>query len=464
MHEFTGDRAAEPVEGPRPEQVPRSATLAGMHITVIGAGYVGLVTGVSLAHLGRRHVTLVEKSPSRLEELQAGIMPISEPGLPEAFAEARDLITVVDSLDQVERPDLVFVAVGTPISDNGEPDLSQLYSATTDLRRWPDVHVSVRSTLPPGMSARLPDLLGRPDGERLSTNPEFLRQGSAVADYANPSRIVIGRYATTSAEHLETVERVYADIPGPRLHVEVASAELIKNVANGFLALKLSFVNEVAALAEEYGVDVGEILEGIALDPRIGSVYMRPGLGFGGSCLPKELQVLASAGRRRGLPMHVARAIGQVNVEQQDRFVRQIIAELPARGSRVGLLGLSFKANTDDLRGSPSIHVARRLIEEGHTVVAYDPVVRADRAMVAVPGIMLASRAEDVFVDADAVVIATEWPQFAGLQLADLQPLMRRAMLFDGRRLIDPQTATAAGLHYRGVGRRPHDPVAVEAS
>ena len=324
-----------------------------MHIAVIGAGYVGLVTGVSLARIGQYHVTLVEQSPSRLHDLRAGIMPIEEPGLPEAFAEARGRIDVVSSLDQVERPDLVFVAVGTPIADNGESDLTQLLSVTTELQRWPDVHVCVRSTLPPGMSNRLPRLMGRADGERLSTNPEFLRQGSAVADYAHPSRIIIGRFPTTSAEHLELLERVFAPIEAPRLHVDVAAAELIKNVSNGFLALKLSFVNEVAALSEEYGVEVEQVLEGIALDPRIGSSYMKPSLGFGGSCLPKELQVLASAGRRRGLPMHVARAIGQVNVEQQDRFVRRILGELPDEGARVGLLGLSFKADTDDLRGSP---------------------------------------------------------------------------------------------------------------
>ena len=243
------------------------------------------------------------------------------------------------------------------------------------------------------MSNRLPRLMGRADGERLSTNPEFLRQGSAVADYAHPSRIIIGRFPTTSAEHLELLERVFAPIEAPRLHVDVAAAELIKNVSNGFLALKLSFVNEVAALSEEYGVEVEQVLEGIALDPRIGSSYMKPSLGFGGSCLPKELQVLASAGRRRGLPMHVARAIGQVNVEQQDRFVRRILGELPDEGARVGLLGLSFKADTDDLRGSPALYVARRLLEEGHEVIAFDPAVRPDRAVTAAPGIVMAASA-----------------------------------------------------------------------
>lgn len=429
-----------------------------MRITVIGAGYVGLVAGTCIARLGEHQVTLVESSDNRLGELQAGVMPFEEPGLADAFSEARERLIVVGSLDLVERPDLVFIAVGTPISDTGEPDLSQLQSATADLRGWPDVDVSVRSTLPPGLSARLPQLLGRADGSRLSTNPEFLRQGSAVHDYEHPSRIIFGRFAETTDAHLAVVEHVYATIEAPRLHVDVAAAELIKNVANGFLALKLSFVNEVAALSEEYGVEVAEVLEGIGLDPRIGSVYMRPGLGFGGSCLPKELQVLALAGRRRGIPMHVARAISQVNVEQQDRFVRQIMAEIPRHDSRVGLLGLSFKADTDDLRGSPSLHVARRLLEEGVAVKAYDPAVRHDRAIAAAPGLQMVKRPGDAFEKVDAIVIGTDWPEFATLPFEDLRHGMRRPILFDGRGLIAASDATTAGFHYRGVGRQPRSP------
>jgi UDPglucose 6-dehydrogenase len=429
-----------------------------MHVAVIGAGYVGLVTGVSLARIGQHRVTLVETSASRLDELREGILPIEEPGLADAFAESRGRITVVDALDKVERPDLVFVCVATPIADNGDSDLSQLQGVLAELAAWPDLHVCFRSTLPPGLSARLPGLMGRQTAERLSTNPEFLRQGSAMADYARPSRIVIGQFPDTSAEHLELLERLFAPIEAPRVHVGVAAAELIKNVANGFLALKLSFVNEVAALSEEYGVEVDEVLAGIALDPRIGSSYMRPGLGFGGSCLPKELQVLTSAGRRRGLPMHVARAVAQVNLEQQDRFVRRILRELPAHESRVGLLGLSFKANTDDLRGSPAIHVARRILEAGHTVVAFDPAVRAARAVEAAPGIELAPDAMAVFDGADAAVIATEWPEFAELDLAEVRRRMRHATLFDGRGLIPGPAAVAAGLAYRGIGRRSLDP------
>jgi UDPglucose 6-dehydrogenase len=434
-----------------------------MHIAVIGAGYVGLVTGVSLARIGRYHVTLVEKSEERLAELRQGIMPIEEPGLAEAFTECRERITVVDSLEKVERPELVFVCVATPIADNGDPDLTQLRSVLDELAAWPELQVSIRSTLPPGLSLRLPALMGRPNGERLSTNPEFLRQGSAMDDYAQPSRIVIGRFEETSAEHLALLERLFAPIDAPRVHVGVAAAELMKNVANGFLALKLSFVNEVAALSEEYGVEVDDVLAGIALDPRIGSAYMRPGLGFGGSCLPKELQVLASAGRRQGLPMHVARAVAQVNLEQQDRFVRRILNELPERGGRVGLLGLSFKADTDDLRGSPAMHVARRILEAGHQVVAFDPAVRPDRARDEAPGIEIAPDAMATFDDADAAVIATEWPVFATIDLADARQRMRHPVLFDGRGLIRPSEATAAGFAYRGIGRRSLEPTVTPA-
>jgi UDPglucose 6-dehydrogenase len=430
-----------------------------MKITVVGAGYVGLVTGVSLAIDGGHEVTFVEKDAERIDELRRGRMPIEEPGLADAFAASVRGIQVVASPDQVEQPDLVFVCVATPIGEGGESDLTQITGALDDLRAFPTLEVSVRSTLPPGFSARLPTLLGRSDGERISTNPEFLRQGAAMADFAKPSRIVIGRYPETSDRHIGLVERAYAHLEGPRLTVSVAAAELIKNSANAFLALKLSFVNEIAALSESYGVEIDEVLQGISLDPRIGPAYMRPGLGFGGSCLPKELQVIDVAGRRQGLAMHVARAASQVNLEQQDRFAHRVLAELPDDGGRVGMLGLSFKADTDDLRGSPAIHVARRLVQAGHELVAFDPAVRPERAAAAVPGIDIVGSAAEVFDGVDAVVVATEWQQFAELDLATLAPRMRGRLVFDGRGLLDPQAAVDAGLAYRGIGRPSRDPV-----
>jgi UDPglucose 6-dehydrogenase len=278
-----------------------------------------------------------------------------------------------------------------------------------------------------------------------------------MRDFAQPSRIVVGLFPETSPEHLDKLRRAYAGVDAPWVTVGTAAAELIKNVANAFLALKLSFVNEVAALSEGYGVEVEQVLAGIALDPRIGSAYMRPGLGFGGSCLPKELQVIDVAGRRKGLAMHLARAASQVNLEQQDRFAHRVLSEVPAGGC-IGLLGLSFKADTDDLRGSPAIHVARRLTQAGHRVVAYDPAVRREQALTAVPRLEVVASPDEVFRDADAVVLATEWPAFAELDLAALAPTMRRALIFDGRGMIDPAAAAQAGFAYRGVGRSPREP------
>ena len=433
-----------------------------MRVAIIGAGYVGLVTGVSVARSGHE-VTFIERSDERRASLLDGRVPIFEPGLQEAFDAARDRIEVTHEVDRGGRAELLLVAVGTPIGDDGTSDESQLSAALEALRPYPMLDVSIRSTLSPETSLRLPRLLDRPDGRRISTNPEFLRQGSAMEDFARPSRVVIGRFPETEPGHLARIERLYEAVSAPRLVVDVSAAELIKNVANAFLALKLSFVNEVASLSEEYGVDVGEVLAGIGMDPRIGTSYMRPGLGFGGSCLPKELEVLADAGRRQGLPMHIARAAALVNGEQQERFARRLLAEIGPEPARVGVLGLSFKPNTDDLRGSPAITVVRRLLTAGHGVVVHDPAVAPERAANAVSGIEWAERAEDVFDGADAVAVTTDWPQFAELDLASLRSRMRRPLLYDGRNLFDPSAVAAAGLAYRGIGRPDAEPAGVLA-
>ena len=430
-----------------------------MNITIVGAGYVGLVTGISLAQIGHHQVTFVESAPGRLEELKRGRVPIHEPGLDAAFDQVRSQVRAVASLYHAgESPDLLLVAVATPIGEDGEPDLRQIVAVAEQLRALPAVDVSVRSTLPPGTSSRLPELMGRPDGARISTNPEFLSQGSAMTDYAHPSRIVIGRFAETEPRHLALMRELFAPLDAPYLEVSVQAAELIKNVANGFLALKLSFVNEVASLSEEYGVDVDEVLDGIALDPRIGSAYMRPGLGFGGSCLPKELQVLAAAGRRQGLAMHVARAASLVNAEQQERFARRILRELGSAPKEVALLGLSFKAGTDDLRGSPAITVARRLEQAGHVVRAHDPAVRAERVEAVAPRVTVMKSAEEALTGADVAIVATEWAEYRDLSWDAVASIMRGRLVFDGRNVLEGSRVAAAGLSYRGVGRPSADP------
>jgi UDPglucose 6-dehydrogenase len=432
-----------------------------MDVAIIGAGYVGLVTGVSLARMAGHRVTWIESDPERLALLSAGQVPIHEPGLADAFHANAGQLRIVSSVAELDGvPDFVLVAVATPIGDDGEPDLSQLHTAGEALQALPGVHVSVRSTLPPGTSVTLPAILGRNDGRRISTNPEFLREGMALSDYANPSRVVIGRFPSIDAEHLDRLEALLFGIVAPRLVVSVQVAEMIKNVANGFLALKLSFVNEIATLAEEYDVDVDEVLAGIALDPRIGSNYMRPGLGFGGSCLPKELEVLAAAGRRQGLAMHVARAAAEVNKEQQERFARRVLQEVGTEPRRVAMLGLSFKPETDDLRGSPAVTVARHIQQAGHEVVGHDPAVAPDHAAQAIPGIRLYPTVEEAATGADAIVVGTDWPLYGEVDWDVIAPRMRGNLVFDGRNVLDRAAVVAAGLRYRGVGRPSLEPAA----
>ena len=421
-------------------------------IAVVGAGYVGLVTAAGLARLGHQ-VHLSETRPDRLDALRAGRIPIYEAGLPEAFAEA----LAAGRLTVDDRPPadagLAMVCVGTPIGDDGLSDLTQLQSALSDLDALLErgIPLVIRSTLPPGSTHRVVEWTGVP-AARILTNPEFLRQGTALHDFLHPTRIVIGHFPEAAEETIERVRSLYANLDAPILIVDVAAAELIKNGANAFLALKLSFVNEIAALCEEYGTDVDDVLAGITLDPRIGSQYMRPSFGFGGSCLPKELQALATAGRNRGLRMHVTQAASDANVAQQARFAARILAQLDGtEGRTVALLGLAFKAGTDDVRDSPAIGVARILLDQGVRVVGYDPEA-ADNAARELPGLAIAASPEAALAGADAVVITTEWPQFREIDWGAARQALRRPIVIDGRRLLDRPTVEAAGLRYVAVG------------
>jgi UDPglucose 6-dehydrogenase len=425
-------------------------------VTVIGAGYVGLVTAAGLASLGH-HVELVETAPARLAALRTGRVPIHEAGLQEAF----DAGARAGRLRVSERPaddaDVVLVCVGTPIGNKGRSDLTQLWSAIDDLRPQlaRGVPLVIRSTLPPGSTRRVVHRAGVPPAQVL-TNPEFLRQGTALADFLAPTRIVIGHFPEAEPAPIGLVEGLFDRIPAPRLIVDVASAELIKNGANAFLALKLSFANELAILAEEYGADIADVLQGITLDPRIGSRYMQPSFGFGGSCLPKELAALAVAGTDRGLPMHVTTAASTANASSQSRFVQRIEAALGGLSGRtIGLLGLAFKSGTDDVRDSPALGVAARLLDRGAVVQAYDPEAGAN-ALRELPGLELRLTAEDALTGADVAVIATEWPEFAMLDWAELRSVLRTPLVVDGRRLLDGDGLRRLGFRYLAVGTPDH--------
>jgi UDPglucose 6-dehydrogenase len=421
-------------------------------VTVIGAGYVGLVTAVGLASL-EHDVEVVETGPARLAALRAGRVPIHEAGLQEAF----DTAVTAGRLRVADRPgddaEVVLVCVGTPIGSDGRSDLSQLHGALDSLRAQlaRGVPLVIRSTLPPGSTRLAVEWTGVPTAQVL-TNPEFLRQGTALADFLNPTRIVIGHFPDAPPATVELVTGLFDRLAAPVLVVDAASAELIKNGANAFLALKLSFTNELAILAEEYGADISDVLRGITLDPRIGTQYMQPGFGFGGSCLPKELTALALSGTARGLPMHVTTAASAANATSQRRFVERIEVALGGlEGRRVGLLGLAFKAGTDDVRDSPALAVAARLLDRGAAVQAHDPEA-GPNALRELPALELAVSPEAALAGADVGVIGTEWPAFARLDWSAIRPTMRSPLVIDGRRLLDGALLRRLGFRYLTVG------------
>jgi UDPglucose 6-dehydrogenase len=427
-------------------------------LTVIGAGYVGLVTAVGLAEMGHR-VRLVEVRADRLAMLRDGRSPIFEAGLDASLTVglAAGRLAIADHPDA--EAEIALVCVGTPILADGRSDLSQLETALRELGPLlgPGVPLVIRSTVPPGSTQRAVAWSGVPSS-RVFTNPEFLRQGTALADFRHPSRVVIGRFADADPTALAMVEALFATIDAPRLIVDIAASEIIKNGANAFLALKLSFANELASLSEEYGTDVDDVLAGITLDPRIGSQYMRPSFGFGGSCLPKELQALATAGGARGLAMHVTQAASDANTAQQVRFADRIEGLLGGlAGRRIAVLGLAFKAGTDDVRDSPAVALVARLIAAGADVRAHDPQAAANARRV-IPDLTTAPTVEDAIDGADAVVIATEWPLYRDLDWAGLRLRLAGPLVVDGRRLLDAGLMRNLGYRYETVGSATADP------
>jgi UDPglucose 6-dehydrogenase len=422
-------------------------------VLVVGAGYVGLTTAIGLAAVGHQ-VEVIEVRPDRLDALRSGVLPLYEPGLSDAFADIDIRSRITISLTPSTPADAVLICVGTPMDGAGRGDLRQVESALSSVRGLlaDGAILIIRSTLPVGSTSQVVSWAEAPTS-RIFTNPEFLRQGSALQDFLHPNRVVIGRFPDADPAAIEKVQALLqVDADAPVLFVGIAEADLIKNGANAFLALKLSFTNELATLGEVLSADIDVVLEGIGLDPRIGGTYMRPSFGFGGSCLPKELGTLASAGRDRGLPMQVTTAAAEANESHQRRFADRILAALGrGEGKRVGLLGLAFKAGTDDVRFSPALRVAQILIDSGATVVAHDPMA-SRHALELLPPLVIATSADDALRGAHAGVIATEWPEYLGLDWKAIRDSMEDPVIFDGRRLLHSLDLAALGYRYEMVG------------
>jgi UDPglucose 6-dehydrogenase len=434
-------------------------------IAVIGAGYVGLVSAVGLAAKGHT-IELVETDPGRLTALREGRVPFTERGVQESLndALASGALTVLDHASKTTA-EVMLICVGTPIDDSGHADVGAVEGVLAEiaaLERRPVV--VVRSTMPVGTSQRLLRDGHIVDPARFFTVPEFLAQGSALADFAKPTRVVIGRLPMADPAAEAVLIDVFGAFGGPLRLVTLEEAELIKNGANAFLALKISFANEMAGLAERSGADVGPVLEGIGLDPRIGSTYLRPSFGFGGSCLPKELQTIATSGIERGLEMHVTSAAHAANLAHQERFAERIDEIVGGvAGRRIGLLGLAFKAGTDDIRSSPAVRLAGWLLEHGADVHAYDPAA-AGHASRALPALVTTDSAAEALTGAEVAVIATEWPEFNDLDWASVRDQMTTPLVIDGRRLLDPATMRGLGYRYERVGSPTSEPAGVAAT
>ncbi len=424
-------------------------------IGVLGAGYVGLVTAACLASLGHR-VTIRDIDRPKVEALNAGRSPIHEPGLDELIATHRERLVFTDSMaDTLRHGRLLVVAVDTPPTLAGDADLSRVLTVIRelgDMNAGPDHLLIVKSTVPPGTGRRLRaelDNRGMPHVGYVS-NPEFLREGTAIRDFMQPDRIVVG---AADAAQGDRVTRVYEPLGAPILRTTVTTAEMIKYASNAFLATKISFINEIANVCEVIGADVDVVARGMGYDPRIGAQFLRPGIGYGGSCFPKDVAALKQLAGNSGYHFQLLASVIEVNELQKRRVIGKLKRHLDSLEDKVvALLGLTFKPNTDDVRESASLVLAARLLAEGALVRAYDPVVGAD-ALTGLTGVAFCPSAEAALDGADAAVLVTEWPQLVGLDWPALARTMRQPVVVDGRNALDAERMRAAGYTYAGVGR-----------
>ena len=449
-----------------------------MRITIIGSGYVGLVSGACLADLGN-DVMCLDTDARKIDTLNAGEMPIYEPGLKELVlrnVEAGRLQFTTNVKLAVHHGLVQFIAVGTPPDEDGRADLSHVLAAAKAIAEVMTEHRIVvnKSTVPVGTADKVHGVLRETLQLRgidlpfaVISNPEFLKEGAAIEDFTRPDRIVIG---SDDAQATEVMRRLYA--PFERNHskvmvMDVRSAELTKYAANAMLATRISFMNELAQLADKVGADIDHVRRGIGSDPRIGTHFLYAGCGYGGSCFPKDVRALIQTGQSQDVQLRVLDAVEAANEWQKGLLGRQIAKRFGPRlhGRHFAVWGLAFKPNTDDMREAPSITLIRQLIDRGATVSAYDPVAttQAQRVFGALPGLQFAATANDALHGANALVVVTEWKEFRGADLESIRNRLTEPVIFDGRNVFEPALAHAAGLEYVGIGRPRVDSASVAA-
>ena len=432
-----------------------------MRIAMIGTGYVGLVSGACFADFGHR-VCCVDKDGSKIEALNDGIMPIWEPGL-ESLVKANvghgRLTFTTDLQSAVEGAEAIFIAVGTPARrGDGHADLTYVFDAVRELARFiqPGAVVVTKSTVPVGTGDKIEQILSEEGIEEVSvaSNPEFLREGAAIADFKHPDQIVVGAEDPRAQDVLREIYRPLFLNRAPILITGRRTAELTKYAANAFLAVKISFINEISDLCEAVDADVQDVARGIGLDNRIGPKFLHAGPGYGGSCFPKDTLALLQTADAAGVDQRIVRTTVAVNDDRKSSMVERVVRALGGdpKGKRVGVLGLAFKPNTDDMREAPAIPIVKALVERGAAVCAFDPVAMSQAEQV-LSGIQFADDAYAAADGADVLVIVTEWDEFRALDLERVAASLRGKILVDLRNVYDPGEAEEAGLTYYGVGR-----------
>jgi UDPglucose 6-dehydrogenase len=432
-----------------------------MNIAVVGTGYVGLVTGAVFADLGN-DVVCVDNDAAKIAALKAGRMPIYEPGLEEMVtrnAEDGRLAFTTDLPAAVRQSDVIFIAVGTPSKDNGETDLSAVEAVAAEIGRAMDRYKVVvnKSTVPVGTGEFVREVIARHQPRPIEfdvvSNPEFLREGSAIEDTLRPDRIVIG---APNQQVAMTLVELYAPLERPMIITDLPSAEVIKYASNAFLAAKISFINAIANICEAAGADIAQVVKGMGLDHRIGPHFLQAGLGYGGSCFPKDVESLIHTAARFGYDFKLLKSVAEINRERAGHLVgmmRKVLGPLEDR--TVAVLGLAFKPNTDDMREAKSVEVIRLLAADGARIRTYDPAAIENARKVLPEGVSFAESAYHAAEGADCIALLTEWNEFKFLNMDRLRGLLRRPLVFDGRNLYEPERMRRLGFEYYSIGRKP---------
>jgi UDPglucose 6-dehydrogenase len=433
-----------------------------MNIGVIGTGYVGLVAGACFAESGN-DVVCVDINTTKIEQLKQGIVPIYEPGLADLIernVREERLAFTSDIEAAVQKSFIIFIAVGTPTTSSGAADLTAVFQVSKDIGRIMDRYklIVMKSTVPVGTTERVREIIGKETKLPFDvvSNPEFLKQGAAVEDFMKPDRIVVGADDVRAGEILRDLYAPFVRTGSPVLMIDVCTAEMVKYAANAFLAARISFMNEIANACEQVGADVEMIRKGMAADSRIGPAFLFAGVGFGGSCFPKDTRALIQTSKENGYHMRILEAVDAVNAEQPVRFVNKVRKHFDKdiKGKRIAVWGLAFKPRTNDMRDAPSIRIIKTLLEEGVSISAYDPEAMEEARRIFGNQIEYAANNYSCIEGADALLVVTEWQVFRNPNFDRMKAIMRQPVVFDGRNIFDPANIRQLGFTYYSIGRK----------